>query len=336
MPFPHSILDLSVHPNPAPSKTHLRTRPVERKMPAVKDESAGRHRGKTSPAIPSTFGGVAAVALRPFGCLLFWQIAVATAAAFVVAWSASIAWAKGFHRAALAVPSEGLIEQGRLQWPDRRAVVLHEDGFVSLVIDPEARRDAGLASDVGLSLEGRGIAARSVLGWISIPYPPEFRLRLNRVEATGLVAAWRVPVLIGLGFAVFFGLILAWWSLTTLYGILLWAFGGPVRRDLSFTEGWRLAGAALLPGAVLMTAAIGLYANRQLGIVGLLLAMPVHIVLGWLYCLGGLAAIPPLAPSAEEDSDDQDDAPSSPPRPGSPFRKPEADPRPRSNPFKSD
>ncbi len=283
-----------------------------------------RRRGKTSPAVPSTFGGVASVALRPFGCLLFWQIVVATAAAFVVAWSFGMTWARALERAAQALQHEGSIAEGRLHWPRDQAVVLHEDGFLSLVIDPEGRRGAGLSADVGLCLESSGLAVRSVLGWKSVPYPEALRFRLNRVEATGLLAAWNGALLVGVGGAVFAGLLVLWWLLATLYGLLLWAFGGPVGRDLTFAESWRLAGASLLPPAILMTAAIGLYATRQLGLVGLLLAVPIHVVFGWLYCLGSLGSVPRLEAS-----------------PDNPFEPGDAPPGAgasgaRSNPFQSD
>lgn len=256
------------------------------------NELAAPRRRRTSPAVPSTFGGVAAVALRPAGCLLFWQCAVAGAAAIVIAWALGTTWARAFERATLSLGTDGAISEGRLEWPDTRTVVLFEDGFLSLVIDPEGRRDAGLASDVGISLEANGFAARSLLGWTSLRYPAGLRFRLNRVAASGWLAAWKIPALIGLGGAVFLGLFLSWWFLATLYGILLWAFGGTAGRELTFLEGWRLAGAALLPPAILMTAIIALYATRQLGMVGLFLAWPIHLVIGWIYCLGGLGAVP--------------------------------------------
>lgn len=47
-----------------------------------------------------------------------------------------------------------------------------------------------------------------------------------------------------------------------------------------------------------MTAALLLYATRNLTFVGFLLALPLHLIAGWLYCAGGLARLPVPGPAS--------------------------------------
>ncbi len=56
-------------------------------------------------------------------------------------------------------------------------------------------------------------------------------------------------------------------------------------RDLSLQSGWRLAGAALMPGALLMILGILLYDFGVLDLTGLGFVAAGHVVLGWIYLL---------------------------------------------------
>ena len=55
------------------------------------------------------------------------------------------------------------------------------------------------------------------------------------------------------------GLLVSWWILATIYFLPVWLLGFFANRDLNFRQSWRLAGAALLPGALLLAAGIVLY-----------------------------------------------------------------------------
>ena len=244
--------------------------------------------------VPTTFAGVAGLAGRPAWCLFSGQLITALAAAVVAAWSLDVTWGRALEHAAESLPDRAGIRAGRLHWPGTEPVVLHENAFLSVIVDPGARRDSGHSGDVALQLEDRQLALSSLFGWLEIPYPPDLEIQLGRFEALGALAAWKGPVLLGFGCAVAVGLLLAWWALSATYAMALAFMAFVFRRSLDLVGAWRLAGAALIPGAILMTAAIALYATHHLGMVGLLIAVPLHIAVGWIFCIGALRhAAPP-------------------------------------------
>ena len=67
---------------------------------------------------------------------------------------------------------------------------------------------------------------------------------------------------------------------------------------MSCVAAWKLCGAALLPGAMLMAIAIILYALQLLDLFGLGLFVLAHIVVGWVY----VAISPWFAPPSDSTS----------------------------------
>lgn len=236
--------------------------------------------------LPTSFGGVAAVSEGPGTWLLVWQFLFALATAVVATWAFDVAWCRGFQRAISALPSQGRILNGALEWPDTKPQILHQGPFLAIVVDPPGLRENGLATDVTFSLEADRLAIRSFLGWTAIRYPNDLRLSLTRVELSSMVAAWKTPFLLALALSTIGLLFLSWTILSLAYGVVVWLGGTAMGRPVPFRTARRLAGASLLPGCLLMASAIALYATRQLGLEGLLIALPLHIVLGWVYCAG--------------------------------------------------
>jgi hypothetical protein len=70
-----------------------------------------------------------------------------------------------------------------------------------------------------------------------------------------------------------------------MYCLPVWLVGFFANRDLSLRGSWRLAGAALLPGALLLTAAIVLYGSGAFDLVRLAVAGAAHPVVGWVYLI---------------------------------------------------
>jgi len=79
------------------------------------------------------------------------------------------------------------------------------------------------------------------------------------------------------------GLFIAWSVLATLYALPVWLIALFSNRDLRLAESWRLAGAALMPGAVIMAIAIVLYGLGVLDLVALTVVGVGHVVVGWVY-----------------------------------------------------
>lgn len=249
--------------------------------------------------IPTSFGGVAATSERPGPYLLGWQILFALGTAILAVWALELAWGRAFRHAVSALPEQGRIQDGLLEWPDANPNILFQGPFIAIVVDPQGLRENGLATDVTLSLESDRLAVRSFLGWAAVPYPPSFRLSLTRVDMTSAVAAWRAPFFLAVGTSVVVLLFASWIVLSLVYGVVVWIAAAVLGRSIPFRTARRLAGASLLPGCLLMGGAIALYATRQLGLEGVLVAWPLHVVLGWIYCAGAWTRLSVHRKSAE-------------------------------------
>lgn len=99
------------------------------------------------------------------------------------------------------------------------------------------------------------------------------------------MGAWE-PALLVISFAVVVaGLMLIWTVLATAYFLPAWLVAFFANRDLTLRGSWRLAGAALMPGVLLMAAAMVLYDFGILDPVRLAFVTAAHLVLGWIYLL---------------------------------------------------
>jgi hypothetical protein len=79
------------------------------------------------------------------------------------------------------------------------------------------------------------------------------------------------------------GLMLVWAMLATIYFLPVRLISFFTNRDLDFRGSWKLAGAALMPGALLLTAAIVLYDLAVLDLVQFCFFFGAHFALGWIY-----------------------------------------------------
>jgi len=81
----------------------------------------------------------------------------------------------------------------------------------------------------------------------------------------------------------FFGLLVIWAVLATLYCLPVWLICFFANRDLNLLASWRLAGAALMPGCALLAVALVLYDLRAFDLVQLCFAFGMHLIVGWIY-----------------------------------------------------
>src|SRR5205807_1820555 len=70
-----------------------------------------------------------------------------------------------------------------------------------------------------------------------------------------------------------------------------WLLGFFANRDLSARGSWRLAGAALMPGALFLSGAIVLYGLGGLDPIQLAAAAGAHLLIGWIYIIAGVLAV---------------------------------------------
>jgi hypothetical protein len=71
--------------------------------------------------------------------------------------------------------------------------------------------------------------------------------------------------------------------LATLYCPVTWLISYFRDRDASLAGSWKLSGAALMPGALLLTLGIFLYGADALDLIRLAVIAALHVVAGWIY-----------------------------------------------------
>ena len=234
---------------------------------------------------PLTFGGVASFAHAQPKRLLAVELAVAALVAASAVWCLSVTWFADVRLAITRLPSQAALRQGQLEWPEGEPVRLAESAFLSILVDPDNQSDVNLTSDLQVEL-GRGEwRIRSLFGYVPLRYPTSWNVPLTRAGLEPWWGAWQWVILVGVAVAVVVGLLLQWAALAVVYlaPVRLMVFF--LDREVSWAGCWRLASAALMPGAVVMSGAILLYGMQRLPLVGLLLAVILHLLAGWVYLL---------------------------------------------------
>jgi len=253
--------------------------------------------------LPLTPRGVAAFASARFRRLFLVQFLFAVLAVAATGWFLHAAIAPTIRAAIDALPDDSRISTGVFLWPTNapEPTLLAEGRVLSVVVDLNQTGRVASSSDLKLQLGRTDWQLASFLGVLDLPglltttYPLEYTIEVNR---TDLLPWWgaREPFLIGLAMlAMGAFLFTSWWSLSTLYAPLAWlgAFYG--NRDINLLGCWRLAGAALMPGAVFQTAAIVFYGLGAFQLPQLVLAGVMHLVVGWFYLVVSVMALPRIA-----------------------------------------
>ena len=205
---------------------------------------------------PLTPPGVAAFAGAPWGRLGFVQLIVALLAATTVVWFLKTAWFPVLTRAVRELPVQGEIRDGKLSVPGDAPQLLAESRFLAFVVDLQHEGQVRSPAHVQAEFGRQDIYFFSLLGYQQLSYPPGQSFVFNRLELEPKWGAWQPPLLwITFGLVVA-GLMLIWTVLATIYCVPVWLAGFFANRHLSFGASWKLAGAALMPGALLLTAAI--------------------------------------------------------------------------------
>ena len=204
-------------------------------------------------------------------------------AAASVVWQVNTAWSPVIQQAISQLPDEGRIENGQLQWTQATPLVLAQNFFLVLSVDLDEPEIVNQATDVRCTFGKTRLFLGSLLGQVSIPYSTNRAWPFNRTELEPWWGAWKPIVQGGVGITVLVGLLLLWQILAWLYSPLVRIIGFWLNRDLNWRGSRKLAGAALMPGTLLLSAGIVAYGWQQLNLLGLLLALAVHWAIGWVY-----------------------------------------------------
>jgi hypothetical protein len=234
---------------------------------------------------PLTARGVAAFAHATLGRLLTVQFVVALLAAGTFVWFLHTAWFPQISEAIRQLPPQGELQSGRLEWQGASPSRLAEGRFLAVIVDLDHTGEARSPAHVQVEFGRTDCMIFSLFGYVQVAYPRGWAVAFNRTELGPWWGAWAPPILAISAGLVVVGLMVTWACLATVYSLPVWLIGFFANRDLSFRGSWRLAGAALMPGALFMCAVVFLYGCGGLDLVRLTVAGALHLVMGWVYLI---------------------------------------------------
>jgi hypothetical protein len=243
---------------------------------------------------PLTFGGVAAFAGASARRLVGVQTAVALLVALSVVWFLTRGWGPVLTEALGRLPNTGAIRGGELLWPAPSPAKLAEAKFLSLVVDLDGTTPLDHTSDVQVEFRRRGLRLHSLLGYWAVSYPAQWTWAFNRIELQSWLETWAGVLLAAVGLGVGVGLLFGWALLAIVWTVPVLLVARFLDRRAGLLACWRVAAAAQMPGALLMTAALGLYTEYRISLVGLLFAWLLHWGVTGLYLVGGAVCLPRL------------------------------------------
>ena len=236
--------------------------------------------------------GVAAFADATFGRVLLVQLLMALLTAATVLWFLGRDWFPIIRAGISELPDQGEIRGGKLDFHGESPKRLAENRFLAVAVDLDHGGDVRTPAHVEFELGRNDVEIHSLLGFLEMPYPAHRVFPLNRIELVPWWGAWAPPILGIAALMVIASLLITWSVLATVYCWLAWVVGFFANRDLSLAGSWRLAGAALMPGALLMNAGILGYALGLLELPGLALIFAAHFLAQWFYLLVSIFARP--------------------------------------------
>lgn len=283
---------------------------------------------------PLTPRGVAAFARAPLMRLLLVQFIFALAAAVAVVWFLRTSWFPTVHEAVDNLPARGEMKSGTLDWMEDSPHLLGEGHFLAFVVDTNHTGMLRSPAQIQVEFGRNDIYFYSLAGYNAWPYPPDWNFEVTRAALKPKWGAWEPPIQwLAFGGTMAWCLV-SWWVLATIYFAPMWVGGFFGNRDLKFFQTWRLAGAALMPGALVMIATIVAYGFGVLDLVQLAAGVVAHVLVGWVYAFWGVWVTPkvsadaaakknPFATATEEKVKEK--------RPENPFTKPAEVEHPTSN-----
>ena len=244
---------------------------------------------------PLTFGGIARFATAPLKRLLFVQVVVALLVAGAVVWFLNIAWFPTVADAIHELPTTGDLRAGRIDWVDNSPRLLAESHFLAFSADKYHTGRIRSPADLHLEVGDRAIRIWSMFGYADFYWPrTEWIIACNRVELEPWWGAWRPPILWLTFGATIVVLLLVWSVLAAVLTVPAFLLAFYANREVRLAGVWKLCGAALMPGALLMILAIVLYGSSVLDLVGFVVAEILHLVMGFVFALASVWFAPTL------------------------------------------
>jgi hypothetical protein len=257
-------------------------------------------------AEPITPRGMVAFAYGTFTRLWLAQFLTAVLVAVSVLWFFDDSVAPTIEKAINNLAGNGEIVSGELVWHGESPKVLAEERVLALDIDLDHSDQIHCTSDVQVEFGRDSIRVFSlpgslIPGFLDFYYPdnpPPQSIPVSRENLDPLWGAWLPEIQAVLLATVTFSLLVLWTVLASIYWLPVWLFSFLAGRDLGLLASWRLAGASLLPGGLLLALAFFLYDFGVLDVVQFCFAVSAHLLLAWLYLFVSLLFLPRRAGKA--------------------------------------
>lgn len=207
--------------------------------------------------------------------LWLWALAAGLAGAAAL-WFFFHAWVPVIEAALGQFPDRAAIRGGHLEWAGPTPIVLAENRWLALGVNPHAASPASIVADVWIELREAELRMHSRLGYWGIPYPQESVLGLDRIPLQSRWGAWQPAILLLAGLGVIASIQSVWLALSLLIWGPLHILAGLLRRGLSSRDTFRLALGGWLPAALWLAIAFLLYGLNRLGFEVFLLALVLH------------------------------------------------------------
>ena len=241
---------------------------------------------------PFTPKGVAAFAASPPSRWMALQVVVALIAVSVVIWFLNANYAPTILEAIQNSPDPAVIEKGRLE--NLPSEILTQKKFLAVIVDLESTRQSGQTSDLQLELRPDYFQICSILGCVTLEYPQE-TISLGRSVAEPWWGA-RQPIILGIcGALTLVGMLLTWTLLSLIYAPIVKLLAYFADRELSWRGSWRLASAAQMMAALLMSFAILLYGLQAFDLIRFLFFFSAHFVVAWVYVFAAPHFLPRMS-----------------------------------------
>jgi hypothetical protein len=242
---------------------------------------------------PFTPRGVTAFACASAGRVFLVQAIMAFLSAGTIVWFVWFGWRPEIKEAIRNLPAEGTIENQQLKAQINPASPLADGrGLLGIAADPEDKGGAGLRADLKVQLRKDHYEICFLLGCKSFSYPPGQSLQFNRLDLEPRWEAWEPFLLAAVGAAAWLFIFSSWLVLAALYFPLVFLLAHLKKRQVSLGGSWRLAGAALMPGAALLSIGIVCYGLGFIDLVRLFTLIILHLVVGWVYLILSSLTLP--------------------------------------------
>jgi hypothetical protein len=207
---------------------------------------------------PFTPRGVAAFAFASGLRLTLLQLMTAALVAAAVVTFLRSAWFPVIEEAISELPRTGSIRNGLLDYPGP-STRLAENSRLAVSVGLENSTTRGHVADLEVVFGRGAFLVCGALGCESRSYLPGYIVSFNRPELEPAWGAWRGPVQAIAAGASGFAVLVSWWILSVVYAPVVKLIAFFADRVVTWSGAYRLSGAALVPGAWLMAAAIVLY-----------------------------------------------------------------------------